>query len=115
MHELGMCEPLVQAVTARADGRRVTGIGVRVGSRHRVDPAAFEMAFTLAAEGTVAEGATMELIDEPAQLRCNQCEAEGEWSVALALCPSCGSADVAISGGDELVLEWITMAPAGER
>lgn len=112
MHELGICEPLVEAVTAQADGRRVTALGVRIGSLHRVDPEAFETAFAVAAAGTVAEGAAMDLVDVPAHISCNSCEAVGESSAGLPLCPSCGSADVAVSGGDELVLEWIRMAKA---
>ena len=36
LHELGLCEGVLQAVERRAAGRRVTRVRVRVGAQHRV-------------------------------------------------------------------------------
>ena len=61
MHELGLCESLLEAVERRAAGRRVLGVKFRVGEQHRVVDEAFDQSFEIVAAGTVAEGAEVEL------------------------------------------------------
>jgi hydrogenase nickel incorporation protein HypA/HybF len=61
VHEVGLCESLLDAVERRANGRRVLGVKFRVGEQHRVVDEALDQAFVLVAEGTVAEGAEVEL------------------------------------------------------
>ncbi len=56
MHEAGYCHGVLHAVEDRAAGRPVARIGVRVGSLHRIVPAAFEQSFQLMAAGGVADG-----------------------------------------------------------
>jgi Zn finger protein HypA/HybF involved in hydrogenase expression len=65
MHEVGMCEGLLEVVERRAAGRRVLGVKVRVGEDHRVVDAAMRQGFELVAVGTVAEGAEVELAVVP--------------------------------------------------
>jgi hydrogenase nickel incorporation protein HypA/HybF len=61
VHEVGLCESLLEAVERRANGRRVLGVKFRVGEDHRVVDEALAQAFEMLAEGTVAEGAQVEL------------------------------------------------------
>lgn len=110
MHEYGLCEPIVGAVEFRAAGRRVTRARVRVGALHRVAPPAMEQAFALAAEGTAAEGAELDLVIVPAEISCAACGHAGTSDDPIRLCPECGSADVALAGGDDLILESIEIA-----
>ena len=114
MHEYGLCEPIVAAVERRAAGRHVERARVRAGALHRVVPAAMDQAFSLAAQGTVADGADPDLVIVPARLRCRACGHTGTSDDPLTLCPACGRADVELSGGDELILESIQFAPSGE-
>lgn len=62
MHEMGLCEGIIDAVERRAAGRRVTAVRVRAGELLMVAEPALEQAFALLAEGTVAEGARVELV-----------------------------------------------------
>ncbi len=114
MHEYGLCEPIVQAVERRAAGRRVERARVRAGALHRIAPPSMEQAFALATEGTVAEGAGLDLVIVPAEISCAACGHTGATDDPLSLCPACGSADVAVAGGDELVLESIQLAAPAE-
>jgi hydrogenase nickel incorporation protein HypA/HybF len=65
MHEIGLCESLLDAVERRAAGRKVLGVKFRVGEQHRVVDEALDQAFELVAAGTVAEGAVVELVVVP--------------------------------------------------
>lgn len=62
MHEIGLCEGILDAVERRAGGRKVLAVRVRAGQRLCVVEPALDQAFTLVSEGTVAEGARVELI-----------------------------------------------------
>jgi hydrogenase nickel incorporation protein HypA/HybF len=113
VHELGLCEGIVAAVERRAAGRRVARVRVRVGTLHRVVAPALDQAFALVAEGTVAEGAALDLVVEPVRASCAACGEERQVDEPPPACPACGAPDPAWSGGDQLVLESIQLlAPA---
>jgi hydrogenase nickel incorporation protein HypA/HybF len=107
VHELGLCEGILDAVERRAAGRRVTRVRVRVGAQHRVVEPALDQAFALVAQGTVAAGAAVDLVVVPARVRCLDCGHEAEATDAFAACSACGGVDLELDGGDELILEAI--------
>jgi len=63
VHELGLCEGILDAVERRAAGREVAGVKVRIGEALRVAEPALDQAFMLVSEGTVAEGARIEMVE----------------------------------------------------
>ena len=107
MHELGLCEGVLEAVERRAAGRRVTRVRVRVGAQHRVVPSAFDQSFALVSQGTVADGAAVDLVVVPVTVTCLDCGHKAEADDPLAACPACGALDLETEGGDELILEAI--------
>jgi hydrogenase nickel incorporation protein HypA/HybF len=110
MHEFGLCEGVLDAVRTRAAGRPVAGIRVRCGVRHAVDPASMAQAFTMIAAGTEAADADVDVVTVPARVTCRDCGATGESTDLLAACDRCGSVNVDISGGEELILESVRYA-----
>ncbi|MGH9056208.1 MAG: hydrogenase maturation nickel metallochaperone HypA [Acidimicrobiales bacterium] len=116
MHELGLCTSIVDAVEKRAGRRAVAQVRVRVGQLHHVHPEAFGQSFAVAAMGTVAEDATAELVLVPVRARCRACAAAWDCEDVPLACGGCGSVEVDMIGGDELVLEWVRYkARDGER
>ena len=107
MHELGLCSSIVDAVARRAGERPVARVVVRVGRLHHVHPEAFDQSCAVAATGTVAEGAAAELVLLPVRARCSACGDAWDGEEIPFSCPACGSIDVALTGGDELVLESV--------
>jgi hydrogenase nickel incorporation protein HypA/HybF len=107
MHEIGVCAGLVDLIAQRAAGRPVHRVQVRIGARHAVVGDAFDQAFTLVAEGTPAEGATVDLVVMPMAATCRRCGHRADTLDPLPACAGCGASDVELSGGDELVLESI--------
>jgi hydrogenase nickel incorporation protein HypA/HybF len=107
MHELGMCEAILDTVERRAAGRRVLAFTVRVGTMHRVVEPAMDQAFALASEGTVAEGAVLHLVVVPVRSSCRSCGLTTESADPPVVCSGCAATDLELSGGDDLVLESI--------
>ncbi|MDX6205302.1 MAG: hydrogenase nickel incorporation protein HypA/HybF [Frankiales bacterium] len=110
MHEMSYCEGVLEAVERRAAGRRVERIGVRIGAVHRVVEGAFEQSFQIAAAGGPAQGATTEVVVVPVSGHCMDCRADFEALESSPACPTCGSLDVAVVGGDEVILAWLQYA-----
>lgn len=110
MHELSYCEGVLEAVERRAQGRRVVAVGVRIGVVHRVVADAFQQSFQLAAAGGPAADAVTELQVVPVRGHCRSCRTDFDSSDPAPACPSCGSLEVAVDGGDEIVLEWLRYA-----
>jgi hydrogenase nickel incorporation protein HypA/HybF len=112
MHETGLAEAILEAVEKRAAGRPVARAKIRAGALLRVAEPSMDQAFHLVAEGTVAEGAAIDLVVTPARITCRSCGDQDGTYDPLAVCPSCGGGDVDVTGGDELVLESIEIAEA---
>ncbi|MEV4065183.1 hydrogenase maturation nickel metallochaperone HypA [Nonomuraea dietziae] len=110
MHEFGIATSVLDAVERRAAGRRVAHVRVRAGALLRITGPALDQAFSLVSQGTVADGAMIDLVVVPVQLTCRTCGREEDTADALAVCGACGGADVDLRGGDELILESIQMA-----
>lgn len=116
MHEVGICEGVVETVQRRAGERPVEAIGVRVGAALRVVPDAFAQAFELVAAGTVAADARVEVVTIPVSATCRDCGHAFESEDPTPACPGCGSTNVQAQGGDELTVEWVAYGaePADE-
>lgn len=115
MHELGLCEALVDALASRGRGRAVTWARVRVGG-HAVDPGVIRQGVAMAAAGTEVEGIELEVIVDPLRVRCGRCGSEEPVQVgaALAVCPRCGGVDLELVGSEQAQVEAARYAAAGE-
>ena len=68
-----------------------------------------QFCFELATEGTVADGARLDLNVQPGSARCRSCGENFELQDLILLCP-CGSADVEVLSGRELMLMSVEVA-----
>jgi hydrogenase nickel incorporation protein HypA/HybF len=106
MHELSIARAVVATVEKHADGRPVEIVNLRVGTLRQVVPRSLAFSFGFAADGTVCEGARLEIEVVPAVLRCDACGAEWELEEPVFRC-ACGSAEVEVVAGEELQVESI--------
>ena len=108
MHELAITQSVVDMVVERTAGRRVASVQVRVGKLSGVVADAMRFCFDLATVDTPLEGAELEIEAVPGQASCRTCSSEFEVSDLILLC-HCGSADVRIIAGDELLVTSVEM------
>ncbi len=100
MHEYGITESVVTAVTERLPGATVTCVPLEIGALPGVSADSVRFYFGPATAGTNLAGARLEISEVPARCRCGSCGAEFEPDGPVPLC-SCGSPDAhVLSGGD---------------
>src|SRR4051812_20170602 len=109
MHELSIAGAVVDIVNRHAGERRVLRVELRVGHLRQVVPPALELAFQLVAEGTAAEGAELCMEEVPADVSCRACGGAGTLTAFPAQCGRCGSLDVEVTGGDELLVDALEL------
>lgn len=110
MHELGIAGAVLNAVERRAGGRPVRRARVRAGVLLHISEPALNQAFVAVSDGTVADGAHLDVIIELARLACGSCGHTTTSDRLLAACPECGAADLELQSGDGLVLESVQLA-----
>ena len=104
MHELSLARRIASIIDAKGkaeDVRSVRAVWLEVGPFSCVEPQALRSAFAMAAQGTRAEGAALEIETCPAEGRCPDCAARQAVLEYFATCDRCG-AQLDLSGGDAL-------------
>ena len=104
MHELSITRNIVAIVSERANGAKVTRVTLEVGKLSAVIPEAIRFCFDVVAQGTVLEGARLEVIEVPGRGRCRVCGLDVELRQLVERC-ACGSSDLDRLTGEELTIK----------
>ncbi len=108
MHELSITQSLVEACSDEAGGARVARVTVEIGCLCGVMADAVRFCFDVCVQGTSLEGSRLEIVPVPGRAHCRDCDAVMAVDDWLALC-ACGSADLELSGGDDLRIKEMEM------
>jgi len=107
MHEVSLMQNTLRIATERAaaeGARRIHRLTMRVGPLSGAVPEALEFAFEVLAQGTMAEGATLEVERTPIVCYCPTCRSEFQPSDFVCECPTCHQFSADVRGGRELEL-----------
>jgi hydrogenase nickel incorporation protein HypA/HybF len=109
VHELSITQSVVDAVSERIGDQRVVSVRLEVGRLSGIEADAMRFCFELVTSQTVMEGATLEIDEPPGQAHCRSCEQDFDVTDLILLCP-CGSADVGVTRGRELLIKSVEVA-----
>ena len=104
MHELGIAQEIIAIVAERAGTARVTRVVLEIGQHALILPDSIRFCFDLCSEGTVLEGARLEIHEIPGRARCRECGQEIALAEPFGTCV-CGSTDLQWLAGDEIKLK----------
>ena len=115
MHELAICQALIAQVEDVANSadiktKKVIRILVKIGPLSGAELPLIERAYPMAAAGTMAEGAQLDLEAMPIKVRCKTCNAETEATANRLLCGECGDFHTELISGDEMLLASVEFA-----
>jgi hydrogenase nickel incorporation protein HypA/HybF len=109
MHELSIADAIVRIACTHAGERQIETVEIKVGHLRQVVPDSLAFAFTLVAEGTVAEGAELVMEVVPAAGVCRACGVESELPGFPLACARCGGLDIELVRGEELLVDTLTI------
>ncbi|MFI5756963.1 hydrogenase maturation nickel metallochaperone HypA [Streptomyces sp. NPDC051569] len=118
MHELSIATAVVaqveEAVRANGGGH-VSSLRLRIGELAGVVPEALRFSFGLAGEGTVLEGARLEVDTVPGRARCAACGRESEVGVPPMLwCEECARPLTELLSGRELEIAEVVLTDSSD-
>jgi hydrogenase nickel incorporation protein HypA/HybF len=99
MHELGIAMEIADLAAQRAGDGRVRRVIVDVGQLTAVLPDALAFAWDAAIEGSMLEGAVLEIVVVPGRGKCKACGSEHALTMPFGRC-TCGTELDLIAGED---------------
>lgn len=109
MHELGITEEILAIVVEHSKGAAVRRVVLEIGKLSAVLPDALRFCFELCSAGTVAEGASLEIIETPGRARCRACGGDVLLERPFGRC-DCGCSDLEWLTGEELKIKEMEVA-----
>ena len=115
MHEFGVMSYLLEAVQQKAlemNAARVVTINLVIGDRSCIMDESLSYYFDMMAEGTLAEGATLNMRRVPTQFLCGHCNKTYEPVEFDFSCPTCRRVGRITDEGSEFLIESILIEKA---
>ncbi|MBD3223709.1 MAG: hydrogenase maturation nickel metallochaperone HypA [Caldithrix sp.] len=112
MHEMSIALNVVDIAVQNArreKAQKINEIVLEVGALSGVVAEALQFCFSSACKQTMADGATLEIIHQPAEAVCDQCGHQFDADQMLSACPQCGQTVMATQGGRELKIKSINI------
>ena len=118
MHELALCQALmnqVESIAAERNASSVLSIVVGMGPLSGVEAQLLKHAYPVASAGTVAEGAELVIENLPVRVKCTRCGKESDVLPNKLVCNGCGDWRTTLISGDELLLLRVELEAAAEH
>lgn len=105
MHEMSLAENVLQIIEDAAHQQgftRVRTVWLEIGQLACVEPESLRFAFEVAARGSIAQQARLEIVEMAGRGQCVKCLLEIPVAALYQACPGCGSYEIRVTGGDEM-------------
>jgi len=112
MHELSICQSLLsqlEALAAQHHSTQIYQVRLQIGPLAGIDTKLLQHAFPLAVAGTIAQYAQLHIEQSPIMVKCRDCKTESNAQINKLICGNCGSWQVQLISGDELLLESVEL------
>lgn len=118
MHELAICQSLmeqVESIAEERDAHSVTSITIGMGPLSGVEVQLLKNAYPIASAGTVAEDAELVIEHLPIKVRCTQCGSESDALPNKLTCKQCGDWRTTLISGDEMMLMSVELEKTKDK
>ncbi len=108
MHEMSLCEGVLQVLQKEAQTQhfaRVKKVWLEIGELSSVEVEAMRFCFDAVMQGSLADGAALEIVCVPGQAWCMQCAEAVNVKQRFDECPYCGSYQLQVTSGDEMKIK----------
>ena len=109
MHEISIAQSLIDSIETflknNKNNRKVKKVHVRMGKLSSVIPQNLSFIFHILTAETDFKGVQLEIEEVPIICECQLCQSKFEIKENGFLCPQCGSFDIEIIAGKELMID----------
>jgi hydrogenase nickel incorporation protein HypA/HybF len=108
MHEMSLCEGLLQIIEDEAEKQsfsRVKQVWLEIGALSHVEPEAMLFCFDVIKLNTLADNAKLTIIDLPGTAWCMNCAKNVPIKQRYDECPECGGVQLQVTSGDEMKIK----------
>ena len=108
MHEMSLMASVFEIADrqlADIPVKRVLKVKLQVGKLANALEDALQLAFDAFSQGTVYQGARLEMETVPATWRCDSCGLDFTADVGAVTCPNCNGMETRLIGGRDLILQ----------
>lgn len=113
---MSIVQALIEQVEAEVEKSgelgRVVELDLVVGRLSGVHVDSIRFAYEILAPGTILEGSTLRISEPTAYSDCHACGAREAIEELSMYCPRCGSGEIVIDGGRDLMLQSIELEQA---
>lgn len=105
MHEMSIAESIVGVLEEQASVQafsRVKTVWLEIGPLAGIETEALRFSFDVVRRGTIAESATLEIIETDAQAWCLHCGKNVAIRRRFDACPDCAGQQLQVTSGDEM-------------
>lgn len=113
MHEMALCESILGILREQAgrdDFSKVERVCLEVGPLSGVETDALRFGFDVVMRGSLAEGATLDIVTPPATAWCLPCSETVAISERFDPCPECGSHQLQVTSGEEMRIKELEVS-----
>lgn len=110
MHELSLCRSILDIVNEHITGKKCTSvkrISLEIGQLAAVDKSALRFGFEAISKGTIAERATLDIIEVEGEALCDTCQKTVKLKHYYDACQTCGHFSLTITQGEELRVKFM--------
>ena len=105
MHEMSIAEGIIQVLEEQAKSQnysRVKTVWLEIGPLAMIETEALSFCFEAVTRSTLAEGATLNIINTKGEAFCMQCLKNVPVTQRFDSCPECGSHQLQLTSGEEM-------------
>lgn len=105
MHEMSLCEGMREILQQQATAQNysvVKTVFLEIGKLSGVEPDAMRFAFPVVMRGSLAENATLQIIEVAGQAWCSQCQKNVPIQERYDGCPLCENPRLQITDGEQM-------------
>lgn len=107
MHEMAITQGIIDICEKNSGGRPVIAVDVEIGELSSVVPDAIEFCFEACSQGTLLQGAKINIIRIAGSGHCLDCDADFPLTTLFGACQRCGGYRVQVVSGEEMRVKEI--------
>lgn len=113
MHEMALCEGVLKILeeeAVRQRFERVKAVRLEIGQLSHVEPEAMRFCFEAVTRGTLADGASLEILRPAGGAWCMDCSQAVTIASRADACPECHGYRLQVTGGEDMKIKELEVA-----